>query len=641
MTLEHLLQPGQIGGLEVPNRLVFAPIATRGAGPEGAMTPHLRRFYEERIKGGVGLVIMGHTYCWREEKTGGNMGLWSDEHIPPLAELTRFAHERNVCMAVELGGRGTRRPDGQSMAPSAMRFGFEPNVPREISVAELAFFVEHYGEAARRAREAGFDAVEIHAAHGKLVSLFLSAYSNRRTDAYGGSLEKRTLFARQIVEEIKKRAGSDFPVIFRYSADDMIEGGNTAEDGVEIARIMSRVGVDAFEVSAGNQEKGWNTSFSYFFPKMCLSDLPRPIGDATGKPVIAVGKIGDPLMAEHILESGKADFVSMGRPLIADPFLLLKAREGRYRDIKRCLYCLNCFTFDKRTAEIPLRGITCTVNPAVMREAEFDNPVPADPPRNIMVVGGGLAGMEAARVLAGRGHRVTLYEKDAELGGQWIVASRAEHKADFRTLVPWLTRTLVEAGVSVRTRTTVDRALLETEKPDVVVLATGAKPRDLRVDRPAQGGPGVVQGMDVIMDRADAGRRVVVVGGRYIGMEAAEKLARQGHEVSLVEALDLGHGTINRLSGLYRNRLVEADVHLYPRSPLLRFTTTGVDVANNGSMLSLPCDTVVLAIGTAPVNDLTADLNALGVEWHAIGDCKRIGDALYAIRDGALLGREL
>ncbi len=627
--------------MKVPNRLVFAPIATRGAGPEGSMTPHLRRFYEERIKGGVGLIIMGHTYCWREEKTGGNMGLWSDEHIPPLAALTRFAHERNVRMAVELGGRGTRRPDGRSMAPSVMRFGFEPNTPREISTEELAFFVEHYGEAARRAREAGFDAVEIHAAHGKLVSLFLSPYSNRRTDAYGGTLEKRTLFARQIVAAVKNRAGTDFPVIFRYSADDMIEGGNTVEDGVEIARIMSRAGVDAFEVSAGNQEKGWNTSFSYFHPKMCLAHLPRPIGDATGKPVIAVGKIGDPLMAEHLLETGQADFVSMGRPLIVDPQLLIKAREDRYRDIKRCIYCLNCFTYDRRTAEIPMQGITCTVNPAAMREAEFDTTLPADPPRNVMVIGGGLAGMEAARGLAERGHRVTLYEKETELGGQWIVASKAEYKADFRTLIPWLSHAMLEAGVRVRTGVTVDRALLETEKPDVVVLATGAKPRELQVERPVEGGPRVVQGMDVIMDRADVGPRVVVVGGRYIGMEAAEKLARQGHEVSLVEALDLGHGTISRLSGLYRNRLVEADVHLYPRSPLLRFTSTGVDVANNDSMLSLPCDTVVLAIGTAPVNNLAADLDALGVEWHAAGDCKRIGDALYAIRDGALLGREL
>lgn len=645
MALEKLLEPGRIGGLELPNRLIFAPIAVRAAGPEGRMTDELNRFYLERAQDGPGLIVLGHTYCWREEQTGGYMGLWDDEHIAPLARLVQAVHGHGVRLAVQLGGRGTRRPDGKSMAPSVMRFGFEPDLPREITSDEIDYFVEHYGQAARRAREAGIDAVEIHAAHGKLVSLFLSAYSNRRSDEYGGSLEKRTLFARRIVAAVKREAGADFPVIFRYSADDMLEGGNTPEDGVGIARIMSAAGVDAFTTSAGNQERGWNTAFSYFFPKMCLVHLARPIGDATGKPVIAVGKIGDPLMAESVLREGRADFVSLGRPYIADPHLLRKARAGRYRDIRRCVYCLNCFTSDTRTAEIPSPGITCTVNPAAVREAQFENTTPTAAARRIAVIGGGLAGMEAARTLARRGHKVTLYEKEAELGGQWLVASHADYKSDFRTLIPWLIHDMDQVGVTVRTGTAVDATLLRSLRDlgelDAVVLATGAVPRDLRVDRPAEGGPDVVQGMDVIMDRARVGRRVVVVGGRYIGMEAADKLARQGREVSLVEALDLGHGTIARLSGVYRNRLVEADVHLYPRSPLLRFTSTGVDVANNGSMLSLPCDTVVLAIGTVPVNDLAADLDALGVEWHAAGDCKRIGDALYAIRDGAMAGRKL
>lgn len=196
MTLEKLLAPGRIGSMELDNRLVFAPIAARGAGPEGTLSPALARFYEERAKGGMGLVIMGHTYCWREEQTDGSMGLWCDAHIPPLAELVRLDARLRARVAMELGGRGTRRPDGHSIAPSPVRFAFEPEPPREIPVEMIEYFVECYGQAARRAREAGFDAVEIHAAHGKLVSLFLSAYSNRRSDAYGGTLEKRTLFPR-------------------------------------------------------------------------------------------------------------------------------------------------------------------------------------------------------------------------------------------------------------------------------------------------------------------------------------------------------------------------------------------------------------------------------------------------------------
>lgn len=179
-----------------------------------------------------------------------------------------------------------------------------------------------------------------------------------RSDAYGGTLEKRTLFPRQIVAAIRRQAGEDFPIIFRFSADDMVEGGNTAADGLEIARIMSRAGVDAFECSAGNQEKGWNTSFNYFFPKNCIAHLARPVGDASGKPVIAVGKINDPLVAEHLLEEGAADFISLGRPFITDPELLIKAKEGRHREIRRCIYCLNCFTYKSRKNRIPTPGIT-------------------------------------------------------------------------------------------------------------------------------------------------------------------------------------------------------------------------------------------------------------------------------------------
>ena len=642
MTLEKLLAPGRIGSMELDNRLVFAPIAARGAGPEGTLSPALARFYEERAKGGMGLVIMGHTYCWREEQTDGSMGLWCDAHIPPLAELVRRMHACGPRVAVELGGRGTRRPDGHSIAPSPVRFAFEPEPPREIPVEMIEYFVECYGQAARRAREAGFDAVEIHAAHGKLVSLFLSAYSNRRSDAYGGTLEKRTLFPRQIVAAIRRQAGEDFPIIFRFSADDMVEGGNTAADGLEIARIMSRAGVDAFECSAGNQEKGWNTSFNYFFPKNCIAHPARPVGDASGKPVIAVGKINDPLVAEHLLEEGAADFISLGRPFITDPELLIKAKEGRHREIRRCIYCLNCFTYKSRKNRIPTPGITCTVNPAAMREAEFPAPEPAAAPRRIMVVGGGLAGMEAAHTLAGRGHHVDLYEKSAELGGQWTIAGKAEYKSDFRTLVPWMLNAMKQTGVNVHTGVDVDRGFLEAQRPDVVVLATGAAPRGLPpVDRPAHGGPAVVQGMDVIMDRAETGDRVVVVGGRYIGMEVATKLAKQGKDVSLLEALEIGHGGIPRLVGIYRNEMVAAKVRFYPNSPLMRLNSEGVDAANNGSMLTLPCDTVVLAIGTVPVNGLARDLDELGMEYHAIGDCRQIGDALYAIREGALLGRKL
>lgn len=636
MELEKLLEPGRIGGMNLSNRLIFAPIGLRAAGPEGSLTEELMTFYEERARGGVGLIIMGHTLCWREENTGYCTGLWSDEHIPQFADMARRVHSHGGRLAVQLGGRGTRRADGKSMAPSPMRYGFEKNVPREITTEEIEYWVECYGRAALRARKAGLDGVEIHAAHGKLVSLFLSPYTNRRTDAYGGTPEKRARFAGDIVRSVRRHAGEDFPVIFRYSADDMLEGGNTPAEGVEIGRIMSEEGVSALEISAGNQEKGWNTSFSYFFPHACLRHLAGSIRNAVKVPIIAVGKIGDPFTAEHILREHDADFVSLGRPLVADPCLLKKAKEGRGADIRRCIYCLNCFTGEQRKERIPFRGITCTVNPEALREREWAELRPAACRKNILIAGGGPAGMAAATALARRGHAVELHEASGELGGQWLAASRAAYKSDFRTLVPWLKRSMDQAGVRIRLHSEVTAESVAARRPDLVVVATGARPRSLPLPLP-EAGPQIVQGMDIIMDKARTGRKVIVVGGRYIGMEVAAKLGKKGLHVSLVEAMQLGHGTLPRLLGVYRNMLVEADVHIYDHSPLLRLTSYGADIAHAGSMLALPADTIVLAVGTEPRTELRDALQAAGIEHHAVGDCRTIGDALYAIREGAEL----
>lgn len=641
MTLDALMQPGRIGRLELRNRVVFPPIQNRGADENGHATPRMADYFAERGRGGVGLVIVQHSFCWPAAKLAHGLALWDDECIPGLRHLTRAVHATGAKIAIQLGGRGTRQDNGRgSVAPSAIRLSYEKDLPRELSAEELRYFLECYGQAARRAAEAGFDAVEIHGAHGKLISQFLSPYTNRRTDEYGGSVEKRTRFPREIIDAVRRQVGDDFPIIFRLSLTEFFEGGLTREEGLEQVRLLDAAGVDAFHVSGGSQEKVWNTDQSYFFPRMSLVPLAAAAKGATAKPVIAVSRIQDPFMAEQVLEKGQADFVALGRPFLADPDILKKALEGRSADIRRCVYCLNCTTWGSRS-ELEQRGIGCTVNPAVMREADFAL-TPTTRPRRILVAGGGLAGMEAARTLALRGHQVDLYETSPHLGGQWRVAARADCKDDFKTLIPWLKRGMEQAGVRVHMASHVNMDLIRELRPDIVVVATGAKPRELPVDRPATGGPAVVQAMDVIMDRApEVGKRVVVVGGRYIGMEAADKLAREGRHVSLVEALDPGHGTIARLRGVYRDKLVESGVFIFDNSPVLRLSSTGVDVAHCGSMLSLPCETVALAIGTVPVRDMVPALAEAGVEHYVIGDSRAIGDALVAMRDGAELGRAL
>ena len=569
------------------------------------------------------------------------MSIAEDDAIPYMREVARRIKRHGARAALQIGARGTRTEGGaESIAPSAMRFGYEAKIPRELTVEEIEGFVRDFGQAARRAREAGFDAVLLHACTGKLLSMFMSPYSNRRTDCYGGTTENRMRFVLDALAAMKKEAGRDFPVMVRMSVDERLgERGVQTEEGVRMAAMLDAAGADGIQVMSGTQERIWNTSCGYFYPDAYAEGLNRPVRDAVNCALIAAGKLGNPDVAEAVLERGDADFISLGRPLLVDPFWPKKVLEGRYGEIRRCIGCLNCFTFASRK-DIEPRGVSCTVNPGVLREPEFDMISPAESRKRILVVGGGLAGMEAAAVLAARGHEVELHEAAEELGGQWIIASHAPYRKDYRSLVPWLEYRMRMSGVRVFLNSRVDADRLLRIAPGYVVLATGAEPRKLPLSASR---PEVVQGCDVIMDRVRPGQRVVVVGGRYIGMESAVKLAETGRHVSIIDAGEIAQNTNPRLSGVYRDRLVELGVYMYPNTPLLGFTGDGVDAAHIGSLLHLPCDTVVLAIGTVSVKapELEDAAARCGAGCRRIGDCRKIGDALYAIREGAELGREL
>ncbi|MCK4722675.1 MAG: FAD-dependent oxidoreductase, partial [Dehalococcoidia bacterium] len=402
-------------------------------------------------------------------------------------------------------------------------------------------------------------------------------------------------FACEVIEAVRMKVGPDFPVIFRISGSDYMEGGINIKDSARQAPLFVEAGADALHISSSQQGSIQWQYPSFLFPKGTLVSDAEAIKKAVKVPVIAVGKLSDPHLAEEVLRQGKADFIAMARGLMADPELPSKFKEGRFDDIRPCVYCLNCFNLRSHLNYVLTYGIPCTVNPAKLREQEFALK-PTTSSKKVMVVGGGLAGMEAARTLAERGHEVVLYEATANLGGQWFIACQQEQKReDYSPFLSYLEQGLNKAKVTVKLNTEVTPEMVKEAKPDAVVVATGAVPQTLEVE--GADGKNVVQAVDVILGKAKVGKRVVVVGGRYLGMEIADQLAGQGKEVYLTTRSLLGRDVERNIYLALRNRLIDKGVHMFQNCPLVEIRENGIYVAFNGDLVFLKADTVVLAVG--------------------------------------------
>ena len=638
--LKHLFSPVRIGGLELENRAVMPPMGTGYGGTDGTVTERLTAYLARRAAGGTGLII---TEVCAVDPRGrgfpGEIGAWSDEFIPSLAKIPEAVHREGGRVALQLhhAGRETfevfagAMPEGPSPIPSAILM--QP--VEEMSRQRVAELVTGYARAAARARAAGFDAVEVHGAHGYLIGQFLSPFSNRRTDEYGGSDENRARFAIEVVEAIREKVGPDFPVLIRVSVEELVEGGYGLPFMEWLAPGLVAAGVDAIHASVGIYSTPGNLSIASMDTEPGFN-LPRAraIKQVVGVPVIGVGRIHDPRLADDAIGRGDADLVSFGRQHLADPEFLAKARRGDYDDIRWCLAC-NQGCIERLSFE--MKPVTCTINPECGEEYR-GGAVEVEKPARMWVIGAGPAGLSAALAAAGRGHRVEVFEKDAEPGGQLRPASRPPNKGALADWVAWALRRLEGLGAVVRKGVTVTGETLAAEKPDAVILASGALPAVPGI--PGIDGDNVFDAREVLLGGADVAESAVVLGAGYVGMEAADYLVSHGVGVTVLEMQALPPVGKHTAHGYWlHRRLKESGGALILGAAVVRVEPDAVVYTCEGEERRVePAPMVITALGAAPEKTLVDTLEGSGVPFEVVGDASEPRRLLEAVHEGHAAG---
>lgn len=635
---KRLFTPLDIRGMRLRNRINMAPMVTNYATVQGHATDRLIEYYAARSRGGAGMITVEATVVSHDGRSFvHNLCIYDDAFIPGLRRLTDAVHEGGAKITTELYHAGRRtsalvartQPIGPSGVPA--RGG---EVPREMTRADIERVQNDFVAAARRAKAAGFDAVTVHCAHGYLINAFLSAHSNKRTDDYGGDLRARARFGLEIIERIRAEVGPDFPVLCRISGSEFIDGGLTLDDMKQVAKWYEAAGVDAIDVSVGTIETGYLTNSYMMFPRGVFVPLAEGIKEAVSIPVFAVGRINDPYFAEQVLAEGKADAVTMGRALIADPEFVNKAQAGRTAEICPCIGCNQGCT-DRIGNQL---DVSCLVNPQAGREL-FTQLQPAETPKRVVVVGGGIAGMEAATVARERGHEVELYERSGELGGQFRLGSRAPGKDEVAHFVDYLVRRVESLGVVVHTNTELTADRVDEMRPNAVVVATGARPFTL----PVPGADRAVGAWDVLLGKAQVGQKVVIIGGGQVGCETAELLAEQGREVTILEmlpelAMDMGP----RAREPFLNKLVELGIDNITRATVTEIGEGEVWFDRGGLREKVSgVDTVVMAVGSRADNSLAEALRDKPYPVYTVGDCVKARRGFEAVHEAFTVASSL
>ncbi|MGB9499405.1 MAG: FAD-dependent oxidoreductase [Dissulfuribacterales bacterium] len=665
---DPLFEPIKINTLDIKNR-IYLPAMHLGMANNFEVTDQIIGFYEERARGGVGMITVG--YATVDELSGNttNIGAHKDEFIPGLERLASIIKDNGARSGVQLNHAGRYNfsffLDGkQPVAPSAIASRMTKETPKALEINEIHQIIDNFTQAAGRVKKAGFDAVEVLSGTGYLISEFLSPLTNQRTDEYGGSMENRMRFGLEIMKAIRKQVGDTFPVMVRMNGNDFMPGGQGREELGQYAKaLVDEAGVDALCINVGWHEARV-PQITAAVPRGAFAYLSRGIKELVDVPVIASHRINDPDTARELIADGMCDMVAMGRSLIADPYLPEKAKDGREEEILHCIACAQgCFD-----NLFKLKHVECLCNPKAGYECETACEV-AKSPKKVMIIGGGAAGMNAAIAAADRGHDVTIYEKSDELGGQLYLAAAPPGREEFTELAYDLETQVFEKNIDVRLNQTVDEKLIDDEKPDHIILATGATPMTPPI--PGVELPHVVQAWDVLAENVYTGNQVVIVGGGAVGVETALLLAEKGtlsgdvlkflfvnkaetpevlyelstkgtKQITIIEMIDKIGKDFGKTTrwGMLQD-VARYGVESKVTAKALEITPDGIKVETQSGVEEILADTIVLAAGARSDNTLKAVIESKGIPCDVIGDANAIGMAFDAVHQGFRAGMNI
>ena len=642
--LKYMSAPLQLGPVEIKNHFIVSPMVMNCCNEDGTTTEKWIAYHEEKAKGGWGLIITedvavdptGRTYQFLP-------GLWADYQIESHKRLTERVHAAGAKIFAQIfhGGRQTQQwiTGQQVWAPSPIPCPVKKEMPHEMTTQEVDDMIEKFGDAAYRAKFAGYDGVQIHGGHGYLITEFASSYSNKRIDKYGGNFMNRMRFPVEIVKNIKAKCGDDFPIDYKISGEEQVEGGTNIEDTKAMAMVLEEAGVTSLNVSVGVYESWYMQVPPSVMGHGWLTKYSSEIKKVVNIPVTTVGRINNPLVAEAIIKSGKADACYMGRASLADPHMPNKAMAGHFEDIIQCIACLQGCS--GQIDAVPAKHGGCTLNPRTVMEDEWkieDAPVK----KRVVVIGAGPAGCEAAIVMAQRGHDVTVYDRNDRIGGMYRIAAIPPWKGEIIDFIRWQATQMEKLGVKVVLNTDVTKDMIANMKPDAVVVATGY--HQFVPPFPGKDRDFVIASNDVLDGKADVQGKIAVIGGGLVGAETANYLAMHNDDVTIIEMLPEIAG---EEPGSMRKFLMESyeehhvDIHVNTAVQTINEDKTiTVKVGGERKLLG-PFDYVLTAVGLHGNTELKGVLEDIVPEVKYVGGALQRGNALDAIREGYKAGLEV